>query len=90
MVTQQNTAIVVVGSNPGRRILRGGGGGIFTGPGFKPPTKNPEPAALPFSHCFNTRTKESPLLGAVSATDEKPKLCVSVGLTAGLAQGLLG
>ena len=29
--------------------------------------------------------RSSPLLGAESATDKKPKLCVSVCLTAGLA-----
>ena len=36
--------------------------------------KSPEPVALPFGHC-STRTKESPLLGTVSATDKNPN-CV--------------
>ena len=78
MVTQQTAALMVGDSNLGRHTLCGGGGGIFTGPGFEPPIKNSYTAALPFGHCFNTRTIESPLLGAVSATDKKPKLCVSV------------
>ena len=40
--------------------------------------KSPALAALPFGHCFNTATYESPLLGPVSATDKRPKLCASV------------
>ena len=40
--------------------------------------QSPIPPALPFGHCFNTWTSESPVLVAVSATDKKPKLCVSV------------
>ena len=36
------------------------------------------------------RRMGSPLLGAASATDKIPKLCVSVLLTAGLAKGLIG
>ena len=65
--------MMVGGSNSGRRTLCGGGGGgsIFTGPGFEPTIKNPYPAALPFGHCINIRTNESPLLGAVFATDKK-------------------
>ena len=47
--------------------------------------KRMQSAALPFGHCL-----VSPLLGAASATDKKPKLCVSVRLTAGRAKGLIG
>ena len=34
--------------------------------------------ALPFGHCLLCDCLFSPLLGPVSATDKKPKLCVSV------------
>ena len=35
-------------------------------------------AALPFSHYLHCRSSSSPLLTAEYATDNKPKLCVSV------------
>ena len=59
----------VGGSNPGLLTFGGGGGGVkFSRPGFEPPTKE-----TPVG-CITIR----PLLGEASATDKKPKLCVSV------------
>ena len=40
--------------------------------------KSLRPAALPFGHYLHCRPSSSPLLTAESATDNKPKLCVSV------------
>ena len=56
----------------------GGGGGILTSPGFEPPTKKSTVHCITFRPLLDCRDNCSPLLGAVSATDKKPKLCVSV------------
>ena len=83
--------MMVVGSSPGPPTLcAGGSGGIFARPGFEPPTKKSTARCITIRPLLDTTKHVSPLLGAVSATDKKPKLCVSVWLTAGLAQGLLG
>ena len=77
------------GNAPGRRILgrqfdswsMGAGGGtaaVLAAPGFEPPTKKSALPALPFGHCQFSGPLFSPLLGPVSATDKKPKVCVSV------------
>ena len=68
----------------------GGGGGIFTSQGFEPPTKKSATRCITSRPPLEYKGTCSPLLATVSATDKKPKLCVSVWLTAGLAQGLLG
>ena len=69
----------VGGSNSGRPTLGGGGGGAkFTRPGFKPPTKKTPVSCITIRPLLDLRRKVSPLLGAASATDKKPKLCVSV------------
>ena len=56
----------------------GGGGGIFTLPGFEPPTKKSEACCITIQPLLEYQDNCSPLLAAVSATDKKPKLCVSV------------
>ena len=56
----------------------GGGGGIFTSPGFEPPTKKSTACCITIRPLLEYQDKKSPLLAAVSATDKKPKLCVSV------------
>ena len=69
-----------VGSNPGSVIFAAaaGGGATVARPGFEPPT-----ARMP-AGCITTRPlcalqrRASLLLWAASATDKKPKLCVSV------------
>ena len=77
----------VGGLNPGWPTAGGVGGATFAPPGFEPPTKK---SAVGCITIWPLRQKVSPLLGAASATDKKPKLCASVSLTAGLAQGLIG
>ena len=56
----------------------GGGGGIFTSPGFEPPTKKSIACCITIRPLLEYQGNCSPLLAAVSATDKKPKLCVSV------------
>ena len=70
----------VGGSNPGRPTVGGGGGGgaVFTRPGFEPPTIKTPVSCITIRPLLALRRKVSPLLGAASATDKKPKLCVSV------------
>ena len=69
----------VGGSNPGRPTVGGGGGGaISTQPGFEPPTKKTPVSCITIRPLLELRRNVSPLLGAASATDKKPKLCVSV------------
>ena len=68
---------LVGGSNPGRRNVGGGGGAVFTRPGFESPTKKTLVSCITIRPLLGLR-KASPLLGAASATDKKPKLCVSV------------
>ena len=66
-------------SNPGRLTVGGGGGGaVFTRQGFEPPTKKTPVSCSTIRPLLGLRRKVSPLLGAASATDKKPKLCVSV------------
>ena len=69
----------VGGSNPGRLTFGGGGGGRkTTRPGFEPPTKETPVGRITIRPLRPQRRGVSPLLGAASATDKKPKLCVSV------------
>ena len=69
----------VGGSNPGPRTVAGGGGGaVFTRPGFQPPTKKTLVSCTTVRPLLDLVRNVSPLLGAASATDKKPKLCVSV------------
>ena len=78
MVTQPTAKFSVGGSNPGQPTVGGGGGSIFARPGFKPPTTNILVSCTTIRPLLALRRKVSPLLGAVSATDKQPKLCVSV------------
>ena len=66
----------VGGSDPGLLTFGGGGGVKFGRPGFEPPT---DTGRLHY-HSATTWCKRcvAPLLGDASATDKKPKLCVSV------------
>ena len=69
----------VGGSNPGQPTVGGGGGGaVFPRPGFEPPTKKTPVSCITIWPLLGLRQKVSALLGAASATDKKPKLCVSV------------
>ena len=65
MVTQQGVVPRVVGSNPGLGIL-------------EPPTKKSITTCITIRPLLEYQDNCSPLLAAVSATDKKPKLCVSV------------
>ena len=56
----------------------GGSGAVFTRPGFEPPTNRSAVSYTTIRPLLGLRRKISPLLGAASATDKKPKLCVSV------------
>ena len=69
---------LVGGSNPGRPTVGVGGGAVFTRPGFEPPTKKTPASCITIRPLLGLRQMVSPLLGASSATDKKPKLCVSV------------
>ena len=72
---------LVGGSNPGRPTLGGGGGGggaKFARSGFEPPTKGTPAGCTTTRPLLGLRCKASLLLCAASATDKKPKLCVSV------------
>ena len=73
-----NTKFSVGDSNPGRPTVDGGGRAVFTPPGFEPLTKNTAVGCITIRPLPGLRRKVSPLLGAASATDKKPKLCVSV------------
>ena len=69
----------VGGSNPRRRTVGGGdGGAVFARPGFEPPTKKTPFGCITIRPLLGLRQNVSPLLGAASATDKKPKLCVFV------------
>ena len=81
MVTQPDAAAMVGGSSRGRCALcggGGGGGGIFARPGFEPPTKKSTARCITVWPLLGLWAKWYPLLAGVSATDKKPKLCVSV------------
>ena len=51
---------------------------MFARPEFKPPTKKSAVSYITIWLLLALSQKFSPLLGAASATDKKPKLCVSV------------
>ena len=68
----------VGGSTPGRLTGCGGGGATPTRPGLEPPTKGTPISCFTIRPLLELRQNVSPLLGAVSVTDKKPKLCVSV------------
>ena len=51
---------------------------IFARPGFEPPTQKSVVSRITIQSKLALRYRFSPLLGAESATDKKPKLCVSV------------
>ena len=71
----------VGGSNPGRQTVGGDGGGgaaVITGPAFEPPTQKIPVGCIAIGPLLGLRPKVSPLLGPASASDKKPKLCVSV------------
>ena len=67
----------VGGSNPGRPTV-GGGGAKFARPRFEPPTIRTPGRRITIQPLLVLGQNVSPLLGAASATDKKPKLCVSV------------
>ena len=73
-----DTKFSVGGSNPGRPTVGGGGGAVSTRLGFESPTKKPPVSCITIRPLLGLRRKVSPMLGAASATDKKPKLCVSV------------
>ena len=66
----------VGGLNPGRQTV--GGGAVFTRPGFELPTEKTPVGCITIRPLLGLKRTVSPLLGAASATDKKPKLCVSV------------
>ena len=68
----------VSGSNPGRPPAGSVGGATVAPPGFEPPTKNSAVGCITIRPLLALRRRISPLLGAASATDKKPKLRVSV------------
>ena len=70
--------LLVGGSNPGRLTVGGGGGAVFTRPGFEPPTKKAPASCITIRPLLGLKLLISPLLGAAFATDKKPKLCASV------------
>ena len=77
------------------RILIGGllaaaSPAVFTRPGFEAPTKKTVVSCTTIGPLLDQVRNVPPLLGAACATDKKPKLCVSVSLTAGLAKRLIG
>ena len=78
MVTQPTTKFLVGGSNPGRSIVAGGGGAILAQPGFEPPTITTLVNCITIRPLLAVSQLFSQLLGAATATDKKPKLCVSV------------
>ena len=57
MVTQQVSALMIGGSNPGGPTLFGGGGGIFGRPGFEPPTKKSTVCCITIRPLLHTRIK---------------------------------
>ena len=76
-----NTAdktFAVGGSNPGQLTFGAGSGAKFARPGFEPPTKRTPAGCITARPVLGLRDKASLLLGAASATDKKPKLCISV------------
>ena len=76
-----NTAdakFAVSGSNPGLLTFVGGGGVKFSRPGFKPQTKETPVGCITIRPLLGLKWSTAPLLGDASATDKKPKLCVSV------------
>ena len=81
-----------VGSKPGRQTFSAAGGGAKVARlGFEPPTTKMAAGCITAPSLLGLQGSASLLLGAASATDKKPKLCVSVCLTACLmAQGLIG
>ena len=70
-----------VGSNPRGLIFAAaaaGGGAKVAGMGFAPPTARMPVGCITTRPLLGSQPKASLLLGAASATDKKPKLCVSV------------
>ena len=65
-------------SNPGRRIVGGGSGAIFSQLRFEPPTAKSPVSCTTIQPLLDLVQSVSPLLGAGSATDKKPKPCVCV------------
>ena len=77
--SNRNTAdakFSVGGSNPGGPTIGGGGGAVFTRPrqGFEPPTEKIAVGCITIQPLLGLGRKVSPLLGAASAADKKPKL----------------
>ena len=66
---------LVGGLNPGRLTVGGGGAAVFTGPGFKPPTKKIWSTALPFGHCLVRGGRSPHCLGPRLPLTENPN-CV--------------
>ena len=63
---------------PGRSTVVGGAAAMFARPGFEPPTKKSAVSCITIRPLLALSQGFSPLLGAASATDKDPKLCVSV------------
>ena len=74
----QSNGNAVDSSNPGRLTVMGAAPPCSSDRDSTRRPKSLRPAALPFGHCLPRGHPSSPLLGAKSATDKKPKLCVSV------------
>ena len=68
----------VGGSNPGPRTVAGGGGAVFTQPGFESPTEKTRVGCATIRPLLDVVRIVFPLLGAASTANEKPKLCVAV------------
>ena len=68
----------VGGSNPGLLTFSGGGGIKVSRTGFEPPTKDTAVGCITIRPLPDLEYSVAPLLGDASATDKKPKLCVSV------------
>ena len=76
MVTQPMPG---VGSNPGMLVFAAAGGGATVARlGFEPPTSGMLTGCITTRPLLELQQRASLLLGAASATDKKPKLCVSV------------
>ena len=78
MVTQPTPKFWVGGSKPGRSTVVGGAAAMFAQPEFEPLTKKSAVSCIMMRPLLALSQKFSPLLGAASATDKKPKPCVSV------------
>ena len=68
----------VGGSSPGLLTFSGGGGGKLSRPGLEPRTHEIPVGRITIRPLLGLKRRVAPLLGDASATDKKPKLCVSV------------